>query len=64
MSYKMADINGSELIEGAMNDLRLFHVVKPLTAELNESAAVTVDDVKAVLMMLTRERRWTVIAHP
>jgi zinc protease len=64
MGYKITDIHASEVIEGAMNDLRLYHRIKPLMDERDESADITVEEVKEGLMMLSRDRRWTVIMHP
>ncbi len=64
MRYKITDISASELIDASIYDLRLHQRIVSLKEEGDVAASVTVEEVKAIFALLSRDRRWTIIVHP
>ena len=64
MRYRIVDLNGNVIVGGAIDDLRLQQRVVSIKEEGEAAAAVTVEDVRAILQTLSRDRRYTSIANP
>jgi len=64
MRFRITDLNGDELVNAAIDDLRLYQRVVSIKEESEAATAVTVEDVRAILQTLSRDRRYTSIANP
>lgn len=64
MRHKITDISAGELIDASIDDLRLHQRIVSLKEEGEVAASVTVEEVKAIFALLSRDRRWTIVVHP
>jgi len=62
--YKIVDLDADSITSSILSDLQYRQKIVTLMEERQNSETITVEEIKALLGHLTRDRRWTLVFHP